>query len=115
KERKSIEKIYSVLTQNPEEAKAMADSLVITLLKQGLDQGRVEGRKEGREEGREEGEIIRSKKNILSCLSKRFKHPVPRDIQDSVNSYSDLIALESLFQRSLDSDSLDEFREYLVR
>ncbi|MDR2762226.1 MAG: hypothetical protein LBB88_06445 [Planctomycetaceae bacterium] len=81
----------------------MADSIVQALIRQGLQQGREEGREE------------ELKKFIPMCLGKRFNSFVPRDIQDSVNSYSDLIALESLLQRAWDCESIDEFREYLVR
>jgi flagellar biosynthesis/type III secretory pathway protein FliH len=105
----------------------MADSIAHALIKQGIEKGRELGIEEGiekgidigiekgREEGREEGQEKELKKNILMCLGKRFKCLVPRDIQSSVNSYSDLIALESLLQRAWDSESMDEFREYLVR
>ncbi|MDR2171526.1 MAG: hypothetical protein LBP59_15395, partial [Planctomycetaceae bacterium] len=62
-----------------------------------------------------EGQEELQKKNILTCLSKRFNKRVPRDIQVSVNSYSDLVALDSLFEMALDCASFDDFREYLVR
>jgi hypothetical protein len=88
----------------------MEDSYCIAIIKKGLEMGREIGRKERFIED----EIIRSKKRIFSCLSIRFSS-VPCDIQDSVNSYSDLTALDSLFQRSLDCKSLDEFRENFVR
>jgi hypothetical protein len=118
KEVETIEKIYTSITQNPEEAKNMADSIAHALIKQGIEKGIDIGIEKGIdigiEKGREEGSMG-IKKNILMYLSKRFNCFVPRDIQGSVNSYSDLIALESLFQRALDSESIDEFREYLVR
>ncbi|MDR2169417.1 MAG: Rpn family recombination-promoting nuclease/putative transposase [Planctomycetaceae bacterium] len=99
KEIETLEKIYSIINQNPEEVKTMAESMAFTLLKQGYIQGKEE-----------EG-----KNYIIECLSRRFKISVPQDIQDSVNSYSDLTAIKSLFQRALDCESIDEFREYLVR
>ncbi|MDR2171527.1 MAG: hypothetical protein LBP59_15400 [Planctomycetaceae bacterium] len=81
----------------------MAVSMLQSLTKQGY--------KKGRQEEREELQ----KKHILTCLRNRFNKRVPRDIQVSVNSYSDLVALDSLFERALDCESLDEFREYLVK
>jgi hypothetical protein len=111
KEIETIEKIYTTITQNPEEAKIMADSIAQVLIKQGLQKGQEIGLTKGRVLGREE----ELKKFIFMCLGKRFNSFVPCDIQDSVNSYSDLIALESLLQRAWDCESIDEFREYLVR
>ncbi|MDR2761348.1 MAG: Rpn family recombination-promoting nuclease/putative transposase, partial [Planctomycetaceae bacterium] len=55
KDIESIERIYSVLTQTPEEAKAMSESFLATILKKGRLEGREEGREEGRLEGRNEG------------------------------------------------------------
>ncbi|MDR2169462.1 MAG: hypothetical protein LBP59_04900 [Planctomycetaceae bacterium] len=81
----------------------MATSMLQSLTKQGY--------KKGRQEEREELQ----KKHILTCLRKRFNKRVPRDIQVSVNSYSDLVALDSLFERALDCESFDGFREYLVK
>ncbi|MDR2169418.1 MAG: hypothetical protein LBP59_04680, partial [Planctomycetaceae bacterium] len=81
----------------------MKETMAFRLMKQGYIQGKKEGKKEGYKEGYIQGyneeckKIV--KKNIIIIL-KRFHKRVPKDIQNSVNSYSDLIALESLFQRA---------------
>ncbi|MDR2171438.1 MAG: hypothetical protein LBP59_14945, partial [Planctomycetaceae bacterium] len=102
KEIETLEKIYSTINQNPKEVKKMATSMLQSLTKQGYKKGISEG-------------VEKIKNHILTCLSKRFNKRVPRDIQVSVNSYSDLLALDSLFERALDCESFDEFREYLAR
>jgi hypothetical protein len=67
-------------------------------------QGRVEGRAEGAIRGKAEA--------LLTFLQARFGK-VPQGIVKTVNSYSDLIALESLTVLAATCDSLNEFKEGL--
>jgi hypothetical protein len=50
---------------------------------------------------------------VLKVLNKRFKK-VPRSVSQSVNSYTDLIALDSLFELALDCETLAEFERELA-
>jgi ABC-type long-subunit fatty acid transport system fused permease/ATPase subunit len=63
--------------------------------------------------GRIEGEVEISIKNILKLLNKRFKR-VPESISSAVNSYTDIVELDSLFDRALECKTLAEFEEGLV-
>jgi hypothetical protein len=103
KELETIETVYSIISNDPEEVKKMTETAAYTFIKQGYEQGI------------EQGAFTKTKEHVIKCLSKRFNVPVPHDIQDSINSYTDLIALDSLFSQALDCESLDDFRSYLVR
>ena len=63
-------------------------------------------------EGEARGELKGKKDSILDCLAARFGK-VPKTIRDTVNSYSDLIALKSLVGFAGTCDSLDEFKDGL--
>jgi predicted transposase YdaD len=63
---------------------------------------------EGREEGRAEGKIRGKIEMVLKALRKKFKQ-IPQEIENAVLSRSDPIALESLLEHVIDSDTLDEF------
>jgi hypothetical protein len=60
-----------------------------------------------------EGEKKNKIQYILKTLNKRFKK-VPKSISQSVNSYTDLIALDSLFELALDCETLADFERELV-
>jgi len=60
----------------------------------------------------EKAEARGQAKAVLTTLRKRFKN-VPEGIEESVLAMSDPIALESLLETALDSDTLDEFAEVL--
>jgi predicted transposase/invertase (TIGR01784 family) len=63
----------------------------------------------GKLEGKLESEI----KSVLTTLKKRFKI-VPKSISQSVNSYKDPMALESLFELAMDCETLEEFEQGLA-
>ncbi|MDR2754514.1 MAG: Rpn family recombination-promoting nuclease/putative transposase [Planctomycetaceae bacterium] len=67
----------------------------------------------GKIEGRTEGEVEISIKNILKLLNKRFKR-VPKSISSAVNSYTDIVELDSLFDRALECKTLTEFERDLA-
>ena len=64
------------------------------------------------QEWRCEGELKGKKDSILDFLSARFGK-VPKEIQDTVNSYSDLTALQSLSILAGTCESLDDFKDGL--
>jgi hypothetical protein len=65
---------------------------------------------QGEKEGEKKGRIL----VILKILNKRFKK-VPKSIVESVNSYTDSIALDSLAELALDCETLAEFERELAR
>ncbi|MDR2704432.1 MAG: hypothetical protein LBC02_01510 [Planctomycetaceae bacterium] len=60
-----------------------------------------------------QGEKKGKTQDVLKILTKRFKY-VPESISQSVNSYTDLIALDSLFELAMDCETLAEFERELV-
>ena len=57
--------------------------------------------------------ILKGKKDaVLDCLEARFGK-VPKTIRDTVNSYSDLVALTSLVVLAGTCESLDDFADGL--
>ena len=67
---------------------------------------------EGIEIGEARGEVRGKINAIQKLLRIRFKH-VPDQVADELNSRTDLIALESLFEVAYQCQSLDEFSEAL--
>jgi hypothetical protein len=67
-----------------------------------------------RAEGEAKGEVRGRIKDVLRILNKKFKK-VPESILQSVNSYTDEIALDSLFESALDCETLEEFKRELVK
>ncbi|MDR2346597.1 MAG: DUF4351 domain-containing protein [Planctomycetaceae bacterium] len=76
---------------------------------QGIQLGIKEGKKEGIKEGIQKGKT----QAILKILNKRFKS-VPDSVVQSLNSYTDLIALDSLFELAFDCENLTEFKQALA-
>jgi hypothetical protein len=93
-----LEKVYTQVTQDPLEAKTMTKTFMEELIEEGKTEGKAEGKAE----------------DIIMCLRTRFKKPVPQDICDSVNAYSDLTALDSLLQCAIVCESLEDFRQNLI-
>jgi hypothetical protein len=60
------------------------------------------------DEGVTIGEVKAARNMVLKALQKKFKK-IPKNIERSVLSMSDLIALESLLEHVFDSNTLDEF------
>ena len=77
----------------------------------GLEEGRQEGRQVGRQEGRQEG-IANSQNIVIRTLRRKFG-TVPEDILQRIKGMTDLIAMESLGESVIDSESLEEFRGQL--
>ncbi|MDR1141810.1 MAG: Rpn family recombination-promoting nuclease/putative transposase [Planctomycetaceae bacterium] len=81
--------------------KQEAEKMVVSTLEKHF----VKGEKKGRIEGKIQ--------DILKILDKRFGK-VPESISQSINSYTDSIALDSLFELALDCETLAEFERELV-
>ena len=62
----------------------------------------------GEARGEAKGEVKAGRNMVLKALRKKFKR-VPKHIEQAVLSMSDSIALESLLEHAIDSDTLDEF------
>jgi hypothetical protein len=95
------------------EAEKMITSTLGEQFLQGKKEGIKEGIKEGKTKGKKEGEIRGKAQSILKILDKRFKK-IPRSISQSVNSYTDSIALDSLVELALDCKTLTEFKQALA-
>jgi hypothetical protein len=65
-------------------------------------------------EGEARGERVKAQQAVLRVLEARFKS-VPVSIKKSVESYTDIIALDSLLQTAAVCESVGEFQETLVR
>ncbi|MDR1268155.1 MAG: Rpn family recombination-promoting nuclease/putative transposase [Planctomycetaceae bacterium] len=79
---------------------------------EGRAKGRAEGRIKGRVEGRAEGRAEGGQNVVLAALRAKFKK-VPRHIETVIRQMSDPIALESLINDAIASQTLDEFAEAL--
>jgi hypothetical protein len=90
-----------------------------------IDDAKMVWREEAREEGIAEGEArgavraearerAKAQQAVLRVLKARFKN-VPTSIRKSVETYTDLIALDSLLQHAAVCQSVKEFKEALVR
>jgi hypothetical protein len=80
----------------------------------GIALGEVRGEERGIVRGEERG-IIRGKANaVITVLFARFQS-VPKTIQDSIKSYTDLIALDSLLEAAATCENIKDFRQNLVR
>jgi predicted transposase YdaD len=89
---------------NEKEAKKMAMSTIQEIEARGEVRGKTKGKIEGKVEGKKE--------TILDVLIGRFGK-VPKSISNTVNSYSDLTALQSLSVLAGSCESLDEFADGL--
>jgi hypothetical protein len=81
----------------------------------GVKIGEERGKELGVRIGEERTKLQVKKDMVLTCLSTRFKMEVTSEIRESVESYSDVIALDSLIQSALTCKSLSEFKKDLVR
>ncbi|GHT14198.1 hypothetical protein FACS1894170_10960 [Planctomycetales bacterium] len=79
-----------------------------------IEDAKMVWREEGREEGEERGARAKARQAVLRVLEARFKN-VPAGIKKSVESYTDLIALDSLLQHAAICQSVKEFKDSLVR
>jgi len=72
----------------------------------------LQGYEIGKAQGEWHGELKISIHNILKLLRLRFNR-VSHAIEEELNSRTDLIALESLFELAAQCNSLDEFADAL--
>jgi predicted transposase/invertase (TIGR01784 family) len=86
---------------NKKEAEKMVTSTLEELFLKGIKKGKKEGKKEGKIQA------------VLKVLKVRFKK-VPASISQSVNLYTDLIALESLLELAASCETLAEFERELA-
>lgn len=70
---------------------------------------RREGRLEGLQEGRKEGQVEALQKTLVRQLSRRFG-PLPRPVSRKVERISSVRRLQTLLDRVLEVDSLQELR-----
>ena len=78
-----------------------------------VEMWKAEGKTEGKAEGVAEGEAIGvAKGQVQATLKQRFS-AVPQGIKDTIQSMTDLTALESLLAHAESCKSLDEFAEAL--
>jgi hypothetical protein len=63
-------------------------------------------------EGEMKGEVRGQAKMVLTALRRKFKS-IPQEIETAVLSRTDSIALESLLEHAIDSNTLDEFATML--
>ncbi|GHT28324.1 hypothetical protein FACS18942_08640 [Planctomycetales bacterium] len=81
-----------------------------SLYQQAVKKWLAEGKAEGIAEGKAEGKV----EAILDVLQSRFK-TVPKSVQGSVRSYTDLTALRSLLISATTCQTIKEFKEHLAR
>ena len=62
--------------------------------------------------GKAEGKAEAGRNMVLTALRKKFKK-VPKGIETAVLAMSDPVALESLLEYAIDSDTLEEFATVL--
>ncbi|MDR3182869.1 MAG: hypothetical protein LBT89_08135 [Planctomycetaceae bacterium] len=80
----------------------------------GEERGIALGEERGIALGEERGAIREKANAVITVLFARFQS-VPKTIQDSIKSYTDLIALDSLLEAAATCESIKDFRQNLVR
>jgi hypothetical protein len=98
-----VEKTFCKII-NEREAHKMTMTTAEELLIRGETRGEARGKAEGERKGKRDA--------VLSFLKARFGR-IPQGIVKTVNSYNDLIALESLTVQAATCKTLDEFKEGL--
>ncbi|MDR2170251.1 MAG: Rpn family recombination-promoting nuclease/putative transposase [Planctomycetaceae bacterium] len=76
-------------------------------------EGKIEGKEEGIIEGIKKGKIEGKIDDVLKILIRRFKD-IPAPISRAVKMYTDLVALDSLMDRAIDCESLEDFERDLA-
>jgi hypothetical protein len=79
-----------------------------TMLEKWTAEAVAKGKAEGKAEGEAKGKAEAGRNMVLTVLRKKFKK-VPKGIEKAVLGMSDPIALESLLEHALDSETMDEF------
>jgi hypothetical protein len=80
----------------------------------GEERGMQIGEERGMQIGEERGAIRGKREAVIRCLSIRFQNPIPHDINEKLESYSDLGVFDFLFQFAMTCESLDDFRKRLI-
>ena len=68
---------------------------------------REQGEKQGREQGREQGEKRAKREDIIKLLQSRFS-AVPESVRNEINLIQSLEHLDSIFDKALTAETLDE-------
>ncbi|MDR1925722.1 MAG: Rpn family recombination-promoting nuclease/putative transposase [Planctomycetaceae bacterium] len=126
----NIEKYYEKVNNNPKEVKQMTTTLLREIAKhrvkrgikrgikigeaRGEARGEVRGEARGEARGEVRGEVRGKKEAIMECLAMRFQNPVPQDICERLEPYSDLRELDSLFKLAMMCGSLEDFGKRLT-
>ena len=84
--------------------KGKENTMIKTIFGEKVDEGIAIGKAEGKTEA--------GRNMVLTALRTKFKR-IPKDIEKSVLSMSDSIALESLLAQAIQSETMDEFAEAL--
>ena len=92
--------------QHPEDKKEVAN-MTQTMAQHLIERGKAQGRELGREEGRELGAAQAKQAAVLKLLRSRFVS-VPESVIDQITLIRDLSRLDSLFEESLNAETLDE-------
>jgi hypothetical protein len=93
--------------------KKETEKMIMSTLEQMYTNGKLEGELKGELKGKLEGKTEKAIQDVLRLLTNRF-HKVPESISHTVNSYTDLTALDSLFDRACVCKTLAEFEQDLV-
>lgn len=99
-----VKRIYCEVEDIYPEGSEMIMSLAERLKEEGIE--------EGLEKGRLEGEIKNVKKNIRNLLFSRFE-VTDVEINKKLDELHDILILDSLFNKAMSVESLDEFRKIL--
>ncbi|MDR3198012.1 MAG: hypothetical protein LBU34_09115 [Planctomycetaceae bacterium] len=83
------------------------------MAKSTLEELYIRGLKNGIRKNKKKGEIKRIIRDIFKVLNIRFPK-VPQSISQAVNSYKDLIVLDSLLEQAVICETLAEFEQDLA-
>ncbi|MDR3196676.1 MAG: Rpn family recombination-promoting nuclease/putative transposase [Planctomycetaceae bacterium] len=83
-----------------------AEDMIMSTMEELYTNGKIEGKLEGKLEGKIE--------MVLKLLNNRFIK-IPESVSRTVHSYTDVVALDSLFERALECKTLEEFEQDLVQ
>jgi hypothetical protein len=99
-----VSKAMKLVFHDKEKEQTMIKSIFDEKVDEGIAIGEARGKAEGEARGEAKGKI----EAVMTVLRKKFKR-VPKNVEKAVLGMSDSIALESLLEHALDSETLDEF------
>jgi hypothetical protein len=88
--------------------KGKEKAMIKTIFDEKYDAGVADGEARGEARGEDKGKA----ESVLTVLRNRFKR-IPKNVEKAVTSMSDSIALESLLEHAVHSDTMEEFAETL--